>query len=289
MTAIYKRELKSYFTSPIGYVVLALQVAVTALYFTSYCLFNGYPYAAYPLYGTSIILLFTVPFLTMRSMSEDRKTKTDQLLLTAPVSTTSVVLGKYLAMITIYGIADLIYCIYPIAIRLFGDYYATGADYLAILTHFLLACVYIGIGLLISSLCENQIIAVIGTFAALFVLYMWSGILNLLPTTAFSSLVMIFVLLLAAAVVLYYLSRTTLIPGIVAIGGAIIAAVFYLVDDSSFESLVPNALSAFNLSEPFSSIASNQLLDIPGLLLYFSLIFLTLFLTVQGVQRRRWN
>ena len=101
MRAIYRRELKSYFHSMIGYVFIAFLVAFTGVYFMAYNLNYGYPYFSYVLSATIFIYLIAIPILTMRSFAEERKNKTDQMLLTAPVSLFQVVMGKYLAMVTI--------------------------------------------------------------------------------------------------------------------------------------------------------------------------------------------
>lgn len=105
MIAIYKRELSSYFNSMIGYVFIAALVCFTGIYFMAYNLYNGLPYFSYSLMSLMNILMFTVPILTMKSMAEERRGRTDQLLLTAPVPLWAVVLGKYLAMVTVLLIA----------------------------------------------------------------------------------------------------------------------------------------------------------------------------------------
>ena len=108
MKAIYKRELKSYFQSMIGYAFVAFLMLFMGIYFTAYNLNAGYPYFAYVLSSTLFIFMIAVPVLTMRSFAEERKSKTDQLLLTAPVSVTGIVLGKFLAMITVFLIPVLL-------------------------------------------------------------------------------------------------------------------------------------------------------------------------------------
>lgn len=99
MKAIYKRELKSYFQSMIGYAFIAFLLAFVGIYFMAYNLNAGYPYFSYALSGVMFMFLVAVPILTMKSFSEERKSKTDQLLLTSPVRLVDVVLGKYLAMV----------------------------------------------------------------------------------------------------------------------------------------------------------------------------------------------
>ena len=114
MTAIYKKELKSYLTSMIGYLFMAFTLALFGLYFTAINLQQGYPEIGYALQNSAFILLIAVPVLTMRVLSEEQKNKTDQLLLTAPVKISDIILGKYLALLTIYVIPVLIMCLYPL-------------------------------------------------------------------------------------------------------------------------------------------------------------------------------
>lgn len=180
MKAIYKRELKSYFQSMIGYAFIAFLMLFMGIYFTAYNLNMGYPYFAYVLSSTLFIFMVAVPVLTMRSFAEERKSKTDQLLLTAPVSVTGIVLGKFLAMITVFLIPVLLSCVYPLVIHFQGTSYLK-VDYAAIFVYFVIGCVYIAIGMFLSSLTESQIIAAVSTFATLLVLNLWSGLIEFIP------------------------------------------------------------------------------------------------------------
>ena len=120
MLAIYKREVRSYFNSMIGCVFAAFLTIIGGIYFMVYNLYSGYPFFAYSLAGVIFMLLISVPVLSMKSFAEDRKNKTDQLLLTSPVSLVEIVLGKYLAMVTVFAIPCVIYCIFPLIIKLQG-------------------------------------------------------------------------------------------------------------------------------------------------------------------------
>ena len=164
MTAIYKRELKSYFQSMTGYVLIAFLVIFTGIYFMAYNLNSGYPYFSYVLMNINYVLIIIIPMLTMRSFAEERKNKTDQLLLAAPVKLFDIVMGKYLAMVTVFAVPCLIFCIFPIIIKSFGTAYLK-VDYLSILMFFLLGCVYLAIGMFLSSLTESQIIAAVTTIS----------------------------------------------------------------------------------------------------------------------------
>lgn len=181
MIAIYKREFKSYFQSMIGYVFISFLSLIVGIYFMAYNLVGGYPFFSYTLYGMSFVFVLTIPILTMKCFAEERKSKTDQLLLTAPVRLGSVVMGKYLAMVSVLAIPMVMFCLYPLVIKMNGTAYLK-VDYISIFVFFLLGCVYIAIGMFLSSLTESQIIAAVSTYAVLIVLYMWDGILSFLPT-----------------------------------------------------------------------------------------------------------
>ncbi len=288
MTAIYKRELRSYFHSMIGYVFIAFLVAFTGIYFMAYNLNYGYPYFSYVLSSITFILLIAIPILTMRSFAEDRKNKTDQMLLTYPVSLHEVVLGKYLAMISILAVPCIIYLIFPLLIKAQGTAYIK-VDYLAILVFYLLGCVYVSIGMFISSLTESQIIAAIGTFGVLLISYLWSGITNFIASAAWVNLAGVIVILSLVVFLVWRMTKNWLLAAgleVVALLGSIIP---YIVKSSLYEGLLASVLGKMDLFSTFQSISSNNLLDVSGIILYLSMIFLFNFLTMQMIQKRRWS
>lgn len=179
MIAIYKRELKSYFQTVIGWLFIAAVIALYGLYFFAYNLRAGYPYISYSLQAISFIMLIAVPILTMRSMAEDRHSKTDQLILTAPVSLGKIVIGKYLAMLTIFSIDILMIAVTPLILRIYGSV-PLSESYVAVFGFWLFGAACIAIGLLISTLTESQVIAAVLTFAVLFLGYMMNGITGLI-------------------------------------------------------------------------------------------------------------
>ena len=178
MIAVYKRELRSYLTSMIGYLFIFFILLLTGIYFSAYQLGAAYPRFEYTLSALTFVFLISVPILTMRVLAEERKQKTDQLLLTAPVSIEKIVFGKYFALVTIFAIPMLIMCLYPLLMTKFGTV-SLGAAYTAILGFFLLGCANLAIGVFISSLTESQVIAAVLTFVILFAFYMMNGILRI--------------------------------------------------------------------------------------------------------------
>ena len=114
MIAIYKRETASMLRSMIGWVVIAVLLGIAGIYFTNGNLNYGLPYFGYVLSSVSFFLVFLCPALTMRTFAEEKRQKTDQLLLTAPVSVGSIVMGKYLALLTVFAIPTGIFALYPL-------------------------------------------------------------------------------------------------------------------------------------------------------------------------------
>ncbi|MCD7844164.1 MAG: ABC transporter permease subunit [Clostridiales bacterium] len=292
MKAIYKRELSSYFNNMIAQVCIAFLMAVVGLYFMAYNLYSGDPSFADALSASLFIFLVVIPILTMRSMAEDRRSRTDQLLLTSPISVTKVVLGKFFALLTVYAIPCVLFCFCPVIIKLASGssgqvYWAT--DYATLLAFFLLGALYLSIGLLISSTTESQILSAVGTFAVLFILYMWNSIVDFLPTNAIGNLAATIFILALLCLLLDSLTSSPKITAGVGIVGLAAIVITYIADSSLYESLLVNVLGKFSVSEVISSFASDQIFDVAGLLLYVSLTTLCLFLTVQVIQRRRWN
>ena len=190
MIAIYKRELNSYFNSMIGYVFVAVLVFFTGIYFMAYNVYGGLPQFSYTLYSLMTILMFAMPLLTMKSMAEERRSRTDQLLLTSPVTLTGVVLGKFFAMATVFLIPLALCAFCPLIIAMNGEARLL-SDYACLLAFFLMGCVFIAIGMFLSSLTESQIIAAVSTFAVLLVLFLWDDLISFLPS-ALSSLLSAF-------------------------------------------------------------------------------------------------
>lgn len=288
MLAIYKRELRAYFQSMVGCVFVAFLIAFTGIYFMAYNLVSGYPYFSYTLSGSLIVFIVGIPLITMRSLSEERRNRTDQLLLTAPVSLGKVVMGKYLAMVSVIAVPNIIFCIFPLIIKAQGTAYLT-VDYISIGMFFLLGCVYAAIGMFLSSLTESQMIAFISTFGILLVLYLWDGIMSMLPVSAVSGLVGILIIVSVAAFYIWHMTGNALIAGAVEIIGAAAAAIVFAVKQELYENLLTNLLGRLALADVFTGITKNSIVDVTGIALYLSVIVVFVFLTVQSIQKRRWS
>ena len=174
MQAIFKKEMRNYFKTPIAYIFIAPFIALTALFFVSGMLSSGAASVDYILGPINIICLFTVPILTMQLLSEERNKKTDQLLLTSPISVWDIVFGKYFAALSVFLITLGITLVFPGILFIIGKPILTEiiGSYIGFI---LIWATFIAVGVFISSITESQVISAILTFVVLLVLYSLDG------------------------------------------------------------------------------------------------------------------
>ena len=171
MAAIFKRETKSYYTGMVGYVTAAVSLFFLGLYFTNRNLMYASSDFASVLYTTTLIMLFLLPAISMRSFAEDRRNKTDQLLLTSPVSVTKMVLGKYFAAAAVLLLTILCSNLYTLIIAFYGTVYA-GEWFVGYLGFTLQSLSFLALDLLVSCFAKNQITGAVAGFGANFFLWM---------------------------------------------------------------------------------------------------------------------
>ncbi len=182
MLAIFKREFKSLFWNITGWLFIGITLALFGLYFFVYNLSYGYPYISYSLSAIAFLFMVTVPILTMRVLAEEKHAKTDQLLLTAPVSVGKIVLGKFLALALVYTICIGVICVAPLVLMIFGDV-PLAETYVGILGFWLYGLATIAIGTFVSSLTESQVISAVVSFGLIFVGYMMSSICSVISSS----------------------------------------------------------------------------------------------------------
>ena len=287
MFAIYKKELKNYFINMTGYIFIGFMLAVTGIFTTLINLISTYPSFENVLSNITIVFLLIIPILTMRSVAEERHSKTDQLLYSLPVSVTQIVLAKYLAMFTVFLIPVGIIGLYPLILSIFGTVYL-GTAYGALLGFTLLGGALIAVGMFMSSLTESQVIAAVTSFGVIFAMYLMSAIASLIPAGAMASLVAFAVVVLIFAGVVYSLTKNSTVAGITAAAGAFILAGIYFINASIFDGLFANVLNWLSVFDRFSTFTTG-LFDLTSVVYYVSLIILFVFGTVQSVEKRRWS
>ena len=287
MRAVYKKELKGYLTSMQGYVFMAFILLIIGIYFTAYNLNYASPDFGYTLSAITFVFLIITPVLTMRILAEEKKNKTDQLLLTSPVPVWKIVLGKYLGMVTIYLIPVLIAGLYPFILSKYGTVSYSMA-FTAIIGFFFLGCANLSIGLFLSSITESQVIAAVLTLAALFCSFMMNGIESFFSQTAITSMMAFLVLAVVAAVFVYQMTKDNLLTGITGIVLAGIVLIVYFVKSSLYEGAIQKLLDLLAVTNHFDNFVGG-ILDLTGIVYMLSVICIFVFLTIQSIQKRRWS
>lgn len=287
MTAIFKREFKSCFTGMIGWVIAAVSLFFLGLYFTNRNLLYASSDFASVLYTMTMILLFLLPAISMRSFAEERKNKTDQLLLTSPVSIPAIVAGKFLAELAVFALPLAAAAVMPLLLQAFGTVSLVAA-YSALLGYLLLGGACLAVGTWISALTENQILAYLATFGALLVAYLMNGIQTMFTTGNLLAFIVFMIVLLVAAVLVGVICKRLAAGAAVFCAGAVVLFVLFQLRPAWLLAAFNAVLSALALFEPFKDIVGGMF-SIPAIVYYLSVMGLFLFLTGQALARRRWN
>ena len=287
MTAVLKHELRSAFNSLTVYLFCAALLCFVGVGALIYNIQASVANFEYVLSFVSIGLVVIIPVLTMRSFSEERKQKTDQLLYSLPLETWEIVVGKYLSLVTMFLLPMAIICIYPYVFSKFGEVYLPGA-YGAIFAFFIMGAALIAIGMFISSLTDNQGFAA-GISIVLFLFNYYS--VSLAEQVSSTSVGAAFALAVIAILIGFVVKAVTKNSRIAyGVGGGlivIILALYYFMNDK-FENLLPNIMKSLSLFDRFSTFV-NGVFDLTALVFYGSVIALGLFLTVQSLEKRRYN
>lgn len=287
MTAIFKREFKSCFTGMIGWVIAAVSLFFLGLYFTNRNLLYASSDFASVLYTMTMILLFLLPAISMRSFAEERKNKTDQLLLTSPVSIPAIVAGKFLAELAVFALPLAAAVVMPLLLQAFGTVSLVAA-YSALLGYLLLGGACLAVGTWISALTENQILAYLATFGALLVAYLMNGIQTMFTTGNLLAFIVFMIVLLVASVLVGVICKRLAAGAGVFCAGAVVLFVLFQLRPAWLLAAFNAVLSALALFEPFKDIVGGMF-SIPAIVYYLSVMGLFLFFTGQALARRRWN
>ena len=206
MTAVFKHELRMYFRSLTAYVFGAFLLAFTGIGAMLYNIQAAVSNFEFVLSFCSLVFVVIVPILTMRVIAEERKQRTDQLLYSLPVTTTQVIIGKYLALLVIYAIPLAIISIYPMIFAQFGDVYLL-TSYGSILAFFVMGAALIAVGVFISSLTDNQGLAAGIGIAAILLNYYSVSLSEYVSATALGSAIALVVLVLILGYIVNHLTK----------------------------------------------------------------------------------
>lgn len=249
MTAVFKREFKSFFTNPLGFIFLTVYYLFLGIFFINY-FGSGYPDVNYVVASMYSIVVFTVPVITMRTFSEERRQKIDQVLFTAPVKLSSIVFGKFVAALAIFALAFAPTLIFEIIVASFVSVSVFPYIY-SLLGMLLLGSALISIGMFISSLTESTVVST--------------------------------VLSLVTNIVLLFLSSLMDLITLPEKGATIISKAYYYVVTYLFKFV--EQLDFISRYDSFTE----QMLSIADIIYFVSIIAAFLFLTERSLEKRRWS
>lgn len=287
MTAIYKKEIRTYFNTLAGYIFLGFFVAITGIYFMINNMSTGDLNYASTLAGSLMLFWILIPVLTMRLFAEESRQKTDQLLFTSPVSVWGIVLGKFFAAATLFLTGVLITGIFPFILSRFGSI-AAARTLNVMFGYVILGCALIAVGIFISALTDNQIVAAVATFAALFMLFMIDGFTAQMPVSAASSLVFVLILIVIGALILAGETKRIVLPGAAAIAAGAAAVVVYKLNPSAYDGLISRFFGWFSMISRFENFYAG-VFSLADTIYYISFAFVFVYLTVNVIEKRRWS
>lgn len=287
MIAVLKHELRSAFNSLTVYLFCAALLCIVGVGAMIYNIQASVANFEYALNYISVILVVIIPVLTMRSFAEERKQKTDQLLYSLPLTTWQIVGGKYLSLLAMFFLPMAIIAVYPMIFAQYGEVYLPGA-YGSIFAFFVMGAALIAIGMFISSLTDNQGFAA-GIAIVLFLFNYYSvSLAEQVSSTSYGSAFALCIIAALVGFIVKTLTKNNMIA--LGVGGGLVVltlAAYFIVPDK-FEGLLPSIMEKLSLFDRFTTFV-NGVFDLTALVFYASVIVLGLFLTVQSLEKRRYN
>lgn len=287
MIAVFRHELANYFHSLTAYFFGAFLLVFVGIGAMIYNIQQAVANFEYVLSFVSLVFVVLVPVLTMRVIAEERKQRTDQLLYSLPITTTQVVIGKYLALLVIYLIPLCMISVYPLIFAQYGEVYLI-TSYGSIAAFFIMGAALIAVGTFISSLTENQGFAAGIAIPIILLNYYSVSLAEHVSATALGSAAALCVLCCLLGVVIRFMTKNANLA--YAVSGALILAVgiTYFMDSTVFEGLLPKIMTQLSLFERFYKFV-NGVFDLTAIVYYLTVIVFFLFLSVQSLEKRRYN
>ena len=287
MKAIFIHELKSYFHSLTAWVFAAFLLCFVGIGAMMYNIQAAVSNFEYVLSLSSLAFVVIAPILAMRVLAEERRQKTDQLLYALPVSTVEVILGKYAALVVLYLVPLAIIAVYPLIFAQFGEVYLP-TSYGSLFAFFLLGAALLAVGMFISSLTDNQGLAAgIGIAVMLFNYYSVS-LSEYVSASALGSAAALVVLSCVIGLLLKLLTGSGALEYWAGFALSAASLAVYLLAPETLEGLLPEIMGALSLFERFY-VFVDGVFDVKAVVFDLSVIGFFLFLSVQSLEKRRYN
>lgn len=287
MIAIYKREIRAYFTTPIGYIYLGLFLLISGIFFSLVSLFSLNPTFSNVLSSLIFVFMLIIPVLTMRLISEDTSKKVTQLLYACPINVSDMVIGKYLAAVTVFMISLVVMGFYPIITSFYGEVNLLGT-YIGFIGFFLLGCCFISIGLFISSTTESQVISAVVTFSVLLALWLMDSIASVLPVDSTASIIFCEILILGFAYFTYTSTKNGYLGGLIAILLSAINIILGIKNAGLYVGLMYKLLTKLSLLSQLDGFLMDTI-SLGPVVYYLSISGIFVVLTIRNMEKRRWS
>lgn len=271
----------------IGYIFMAFFLVIIGIYFFVYNLTYASANFEYTLQATSFAFIILIPILTMRVLAEEKRQKTDQLLLTSPLSIEKIVFGKYLAVLAVFLGTMLIVSFYPLILTRFGEVDLKLA-YNGILGFVLMGMTYLAVGVFISALTESQMVAAIIGFIVMLVTYLMPGLASLLPQDHKTAVIIFSIVIVGIVLIAYRMMENPALAALIGFAGELALILIYFKKASLLDGAVSKFLNSFSMVNHFDNFTMG-ILDLSAVIYYVSVTFLFLFLTIQVIKKRRWS
>lgn len=287
MTAVLKHELSLFYHNMTGYVFGAFLLLFTGIGAMIYNINASVANFEYVLSFISVVFVVIIPILTMRIIAEERRQKTDQLLYSLPITSAEIAIGKYLALLVVFMIPLVFVAAYPLIFAQYGDVYLP-TSYGSLVAFFFMGAAFISMGMYISSLSESQGVAAGICIAFMLFNYFCATLADYVSASVAGSVVVLVLLCIALSFIVKIMTRSNIAAFITLVLGAAAILAFYFTGSDSLENLLPNIMKNLSLYERFN-IFVNGVFDITGIVYYISVIAFFLFLSIQSLEKRRYN
>ena len=287
MRAIYRHELSSHFTGLTAYVFGAFVLLFAGLFTMIYNIDGGYAQFEYALADMSLVFVIAIPILTMRVISEERRQKTDQLLYSLPISMTGVIMGKYLALLTVLLIPTAVIALYPVLLSAYGDLYLPAAMG-ALFGFYLLGAALLAMGMFISSLTESQAMAAGICFVVMLMNYFIASLAAYVGTSAFTSYAAFAIALLLGVWAVYRMTKNKFITLVTCTLTQCGLLLWYMLDTNGFRGAFPALIEKLSLFSRFYTFI-NGVMDLRSVVYLLSVCVIFVYLSIQSMEKRRWS
>ncbi len=287
MIAVCKHELSSHFHSLTAYIFSAFLLAFVGIGAMLYNIQSAVANFEYVLSFVCLGFVVIIPILTMKAVAEERRQKTDQLLYSLPITASQIMIGKYLALLVVYLVPLVVISFYPLIFARFGEVYLL-TSYGSMFAFFMMGAAFIAIGMFISSLTDNLGFAAGIAIPVILLNYYSVTLAEYVSSTAIGSAAALIVAAVLLGFVIRYLTRNDKLA--VGCGAVLSIAVagLYVMDSAAFEGLLPDIMKQLSLFERFYKFV-NGVFDLTGIVYYVTVTVFFLFLSVQSLEKRRYN